>query len=177
METSNGFKFANVKFTNAPLSYVRERTVKDLELQGRDGIIQIRWNDPNLAHDDDHIARTTVFILVGEEEASRVGMNVDILFGKDCREDRDAQLQAICASTNIRSATPPLEVQPDDSCAGSVAEAASLPIQTPASLPSQSSYALFIFGPDVGRQAADFVLQYEAAGQPGALRRGAQVPA
>lgn len=151
--------------------------MKDLGLQCRDGTIHTRWNDPNLPPDADHVARTTVFIPVGDEEASRVGMNVDILFGKHCREERDAQLQAIGASTNIRSATPPLEVQPDDSCAGSVAEAASLTTQPLESLQSQSSFALVIIGKDVGRQAADFVLQYEAAGQPGALRRGAQVPA
>lgn len=151
--------------------------MKDLGLQCRDGIIQIRWKDPNLPTDADHIARTTVLILVGEEDASRVEMNVDILFGKHCGEERDAQLQAVGASMDIRSATPPFEVQPDDSCAGSVAEAASLPTQALTASPLQSSCALVIMGPDVGRQAAEFVLQFESGRQSGALRRGAQVPA
>lgn len=177
MAISDRFEYANAKLTNAPFSYIRERTVKDLGLQCRDGIIQIRWKKPNLPADADHIARTTVLILVGEEEASRVEMNVDILFGKHCEEERDAQLRAVCASMDIRSATPPFEVQPDDSCAGSVAEAASLPTQALASSPSQSGYALFFLGPDFERRAANFALQFESGRQSGALRRGAQVPA
>lgn len=151
--------------------------MKDLELQCEDGIVQIRWKDPYLATDADHAALATVLILVSEEEASRVEMKVDILFGDHCREERHAQLQAVCTFMGIQSASLPTEVQPDDSCAGSVAEAVSLPKQALESIPSQSSCGFVIMGPDVGRQAANFVLQYEAAHRSAAFRREAQVPA
>lgn len=136
-------------------------------LQCRDRIVQIQWKDPNLPHDGDHAARATVFVFVSEEKASKVGMNVDVLFGEHCNEECDVQLQAIRASMDIQPAPLPFEVvQPDDSCAGSVAEATSPP-RALESVPPQPDCAFV--GPNAGRQAAIYVATYEAARQSGAV--------
>lgn len=140
-------------------------------LQCRDGIIhQIEWKEPNLHHDGDHTARATVFVFVSEEEASKVGLNVDILFGKHYNDECDVQLQAVHASMDIQPAPLPFEVvQPDDSCAGSVAEAASPPRRALEPGPPQPDCAFY--GPNSGRQAAIFAATYEAARQSGAVGR------
>lgn len=167
--------FANAKFTNTEFSYIRENIVKEQGLQCSDGIVQIRWKDPTFTAD--HAVLATVLILVSEEEASKVEMKVNIFFGNRCRDEHDAQLQAVYKFMDIPSASLPSEVQPDESCAGSVAEAASLPPQALESIPSQSSCVLVIIGPDAVRQATNVALQHEAARLSGALRREAQVSA
>lgn len=139
-------------------------------LQCREGIVEIEWKDPNLPHDGDHTAQATVFVFVSEEQASKVGMNVDILLGEHYKEECDIQLQAIRASMDIQPAPSPFEVvQPDDSCAGSVAESASPPRRALESGPPQVDSAFV--GPNAGRQAANFAATYEAARQSGAAGR------
>lgn len=135
-----------------------------MELSCREGIVEIEWKDPNLPHNGDHTARATVFVFVSEEEATKVGLDVDILFGKHYNEECDVQLQAIHAFMDIQPAPSPFEVvQPDDSCAGSVAEDASPPRRALESGPPQIDCAFV--GPNAGRQAAIFAATYEAARQ------------
>ncbi|KAH8777521.1 hypothetical protein F5883DRAFT_543622 [Diaporthe sp. PMI_573] len=168
---SGTFYFANVKFTNADFSYILEKRAKKLGLQCSNGIVQIEWKDPNLPHDGDHTARETVFVVVSEEEASRVEMKVDILFGKHCREKRDVQLEAVHASVGIQSTPLPSEVQLDDLCAGSVAEPASPPMQALDSVPLPFNCTAVFIGPDSWLQAVNYVgtLRQQAPRQPGTL--------
>lgn len=176
MAISDSFEFANAIFTDGEFSYVRQKTVKDLGLQSSDGIIQVRWKEPPSALNSDHTARATVLIPVSEEEAARVEMKVDILFGKHYREDRDVQLRAVCASMGIQSAPSPCEVQPDDSCAGSVAEAASPPMLALDLL--THSPTILAVGPDAGLQIADCLtrMEYNYARRSGAVGRQVHAP-
>lgn len=96
MKVDDRFQYANNRSTNAEVSFIRENTVKDLGLQYKDKIVQIMWKDLNSA--PENTTQGTVLILVSEEEAATVGMNVDILFGKHFKKDLDVQLQAVRAS-------------------------------------------------------------------------------
>lgn len=87
MKIGDSFEYANAKFTNGPFSYIRETTVKALGLQYRDGIVRIQWVNPNIRPYDDDVAHATTFKIVSEQEASNVGMRVDIFFGKYCMEE------------------------------------------------------------------------------------------
>lgn len=99
--------------------------MKRLGLQCRDGIVQVRWRDPNLSSEHTtHAIHTTVLILVTEEEALRVRMNVDILLGGNRRKQPDVQLHAVRAFMDTFTPSLLPEVQPDDLSAGSVAEVA-----------------------------------------------------
>lgn len=87
LKIEDSFQFATAKFTNAPSSYIREKTVKDLGVRYSDGIVRIQWKNPKASPDEYDVAQTTVFKLVSEEEASVVGMRMDILFGKYSTEE------------------------------------------------------------------------------------------
>lgn len=173
MSVKGDFEFAIAKFTKADLSYIREWTVKDLGLQCEDGIVEIRWNDPNLPADADHVARTTVLVYVSDKAAAEAGMNVDILFGKHYSDRRDDQRQAVRPLVEIESEPSPSEVRRDESCASSVAESASPNSRVLAPLLPQSSHdiPMIFWGSDAGRQVAMYqaTLEAERARRSGAF--------